>query len=129
MFLYCLIKLSKSIQLMYNQSGTKFWLEPGSLWRHNISTIGNIHQLFHGYRIQGQCHSHFSTVNPALEFFQSADSTYEVNSLVRTQILDTKYLVQDEIRRDCHVKHSYRVIVIIRSRFGSKTIPLAGKIQ
>lgn len=61
-------------ELVYHQPGTQFRFEPGSLRRHNVSCIGNIHQLLHRNRIKCQSHFHFAAVNPSAQFAQAADS-------------------------------------------------------
>lgn len=61
-------------ELVYHQPRTQFRFEPGSLRRHNVSCIGNIHQLLHRNRIKCQSHFHFAAVNPSAQFAQAADS-------------------------------------------------------
>ena len=87
-------------ELVYHQPGTQFRFEPGSLRRHNVSCIGNIHQLLHRNRIKCQSHFHFAAVNPSAQFAQAADSPYKVNPAIRTQILDSQNFVQNQVGRD-----------------------------
>ena len=80
-------------ELMDNQAGTQFRFEPGCLGRHDITGIGNIHQLLHGYGIKSQSYFHFSTVNTLLQFSQTADTAYKVNTLIRTEIFYAQNLI------------------------------------
>lgn len=51
-------------ELVYHQPGTQFRFEPGSLRRHNVSCIGNIHQLLHRNRIKCQSQLSFRRCQP-----------------------------------------------------------------
>ena len=65
-------------ELMDNQTGTQFRFEPGCLGRHDITGIGNIHQLLHGDRIKRQRDLHLATVHTTLQFSQPTDTAYEI---------------------------------------------------
>src|SRR5574344_2209367 len=90
---FILIQIYLLVQFMNNKSRTQFRFKPSGLRRHNLTAVGNIHNLFHRYRIQRESHLHLTVVNTAFQFFKSAQSTDEVDSLVRTQILDTEQFV------------------------------------
>ena len=86
---------------MDNQAGTQFRFEPGCLGRHDITGIGNIHQLLHGDRIKSQSHLHLATVHAMLQFSQATDAAYKINAFIRAKILYT----QDFIQRSSHPGH------------------------
>lgn len=73
-------------ELMDNQTGTQFRFEPGCLGRHDITGIGNIHQLLHGDRIKRQRDLHLATVHTTLQFTQPTDTAYKINAFIRTKI-------------------------------------------
>ena len=73
-------------ELMDNQAGTQFRFEPGCLGRHDITGIGNIHQLLHGDRIKRQRDLHLATVHTTLQFTQPTDTAYEIDAFIRTKI-------------------------------------------
>ena len=65
---------------MNHQSGPQFRLEPSGFRRHDITGIGNIQQLFHGYRIQSESNLHFTAVHAFFQFTQPTDTSYEIDS-------------------------------------------------
>ena len=69
-------------ELMDNQAGTQFRFEPGCLGRHDITGIGNIHQLLHGDRIKRQRDLHLATVHTTLQFTQPTDTAYEIDAFM-----------------------------------------------
>ena len=103
-------------QLVNDEPRTQLGFEPRRLGWHDVTRIGNVHQLFHADRIESQSHFHFTTVHTLLQFTQTADSAYEVDSFVRTEVLDTEYLVQNEVGGDGDVQHTDGVVVVISTR-------------
>ena len=71
-------------ELMDNQTGTQFRFEPGCLGRHDITGIGNIHQLLHGDRIKRQRDLHLA---------QPTDTAYEIDAFIRTKIFYAQNLI------------------------------------
>ena len=98
---------------MYNQTGTEFGLEPGGFRWHDIAGIGNADKLVHRHGIESQSGCHFAGVDTAAEFFQAADAAYEVHALVGAEVMDSKDVAQDKIRRYGYVEHSYGVVVVV----------------
>ena len=85
---------------MDNQAGTQFRFEPSCLGRHDITGIGNIHQLLHSDRIKSQRYLHLTTVHTPLQFSQTTDTAYEIDTLIRTKIFYTQNFIQNQIREE-----------------------------
>ena len=73
---------------MNDQPAAQLWLEPGRFRGHDVPAVGNVDQLFHRDRVEGECNGHFTAVNPFFQFSQSPDAADEVNALVPPQVLD-----------------------------------------
>ena len=101
---------------MDSQSAPELRLEPGSLGRHDVACIGYPDELLHGYWIQGEGRCHLSGINSLLELAESADTTYEVNALRGTEILDVEELVEDKVGADGHVEASDGIVVVVGAR-------------
>ena len=84
-------------ELMDNQTGTQFRFEPGCLGRHDITGIGNIHQLLHGDRIKRQRDLHLATVHTTLQFSQPTDTAYEIDAFIRTKIFYSQNLILNQV--------------------------------
>ena len=113
--LWLIFSLGILVKLMDHKTRAKFRLEPCGLGRHDVATVGNIHQLLHGYGIESERHGHFARVNSAFQFAEPADSTDEIDALIRTEIGDAEDVAENKVARDCHVQHTYGVIVIVGS--------------
>ena len=74
---------------MNDEPRTQLGFEPRRLGWHDVARIGNVHQLFHADRIEGQSHLHLTTVHALLQFAQSTDTAHEVDALVRTEVMVT----------------------------------------
>ena len=85
--------------------------------------------LFEPVYHQPRTHFHFATVNPSAQFAQAADSPYKVDPAIRTQILDSQNFVQNQVGRDGHIQYTYRIIIVISTRFGCQAIPFAIQIE
>lgn len=108
---------------MNNEAGTQFRFEPSRLGRHDVAGIGNVHQLLHGDRIKGQRDLHLATVDTALQFSQPTDSTYEIDTLIRTEVFYTQDFIQDQVGRDRHIQDADRIVIVICARLGRQRIP------
>ena len=53
---------------MDNQSGAELRLKPGSLGRHDVTCIGYIHKLFHGYGIERNDPDKVKSIKDALGY-------------------------------------------------------------
>ena len=115
-------------QFMNYQTGTEFRFEPGGFRRHNVTGIGNVNQLFHRNGIQRQCHFHFAAVNPFLQFTQSAYAADKVNTLVAAKVFEPQNFIQNKIGGNSDIKHTNRIMVVVRSRFGCERIPVVVQI-
>ena len=116
-------------QLVNDESRTQLRFEPRRLGRHDVARVGNIHQLLHADRIEGQSHLHLTTVHTLLQLAQPADTAHEVDALVRTEVLDTEYLVQNEVGGDSNIEYADGIIVVIGARLGRQAIPLAVQVE
>ena len=76
-------------QFMDDESGAKFGFKPSGLRRHDVARVCDVHDLFHGDGIEGQCHLHLSAVHTTFQLTQSADTAHEVDALVGTKVLDS----------------------------------------
>ena len=114
---------------MNNEAGTELRFKPSSFGRHDVAAVGNVDELAHCYRIKSQSHLHFAAVNPSLEFAETSDSAYEVDSLIAAKVSYSKNIAKDKVRRNSHVKNANRVVVIISAGVGCERIPLATHIE
>ena len=114
---------------MDGESGAELRLEPGRFRRHDIARIGNIDQLLHGNRIEGKGNFHLAAVNPAGKFSESTDPTDEINSFVRTEILDPEQFIQYKIGKDRYIENADRVVVVIPSGLRLEAIPFVSEIH
>ena len=79
---------------MDNKSRTQFGLDPCRLGWHDISCIGNIHNLAHRDRIQGECGTHLSLVNTPLQLAKSTESANEIDTLAGAEIAKLKDILE-----------------------------------
>lgn len=114
---------------MNDQSGTQFRFKPRSLRRHDLATVGNIHDLLHRHRIEGKCRTHLSAVDTTLQFTQSAKTTYEVDALGGTEVADIQYLVENQTTADIHVEHTDGVGIVVSTLLRFQTIPVLVEIE
>ena len=105
---------------MYCEAGPQFRLKPCGLRRHDVSAVSDVGKLFHGNRIQSESNLHFTIVNTTGEFTETSDTADEVNAFVSTEILDSQYLVKNEIREDSNIENTDRIFIIISSRLSLK---------
>ena len=84
-------------QLVDNQTGSEFGLEPGGFRGHDVAGVGYVHQLLHRNWVKRQGHGHLPGVDAAFEFTESADTAYEVDALVGTEIVDTEDVAQNQV--------------------------------
>ena len=80
-------KIYKSIKASAAEAVSWFWLKPGALWRHNETSISNIHKLLKFNRIHGEC-SNTIFIASLDKLFKSSDSSNEVNSIIRSEVMD-----------------------------------------
>src|SRR5690606_18812893 len=76
------------INFMHHQSAAQFGFEPGGFRRHYISGIGDVDELLHGNRVEGEGNLHFPAVYPPFQFTKAANATHEIDSLVGTQVVN-----------------------------------------
>ena len=85
------------IQLVDNQTAAELRFEPGSLRRHNVTRICNVHQLLHCYGMQRQSDLHFATIHRLLQLTQTTDTSYKVDALIATQIGNSEDITQNQV--------------------------------
>lgn len=102
------------------ETASEFRLKPCGLGRHNITGIGDIDELVHGYGVEGESHLHFTAVNSALQFTEATDTAYEVDSLVATEVSDSEDVTENEVAGYCHVKHADRILIIVCTLFSGE---------
>ena len=66
---------------MNSQPAPELRLKPCCLRRHDVAGVGNVHELFHGDRIEGESDSHLAAVHSAGQLAESADTSHEIDSL------------------------------------------------
>ena len=111
------------------QTTAQLRLEPGSLGRHDIASIGYPDKLLHGNGIQCESCCHLTRVNPLLELAETSDTAYEVNTLRSTEILDVEELVEDKIGADGHIEASDGIVVIIGTLLGCERVPVTSEVH
>ena len=79
--------------------------------------------------MQGQCHLHLATIYTTLQLAESAKTAHEVDTLIRTQILDAQNFVENQTGRDIYIEHADWVLIIIGSWLGKQTVPFTIEIH
>ena len=85
--------------------------------------------MLHSYRVESKSNFHFAIVNAAFEFAKTTDTTNEVDTFIRTEVFDTEYFVEDEVRRDSYVENTDWVFVVVSTFFSCERIPFATKVK
>ena len=114
---------------MDHQSRAEFRLKPSGLRRHDFATIGNVHDLLHGDRIEGQSHLHLSAIYTALELSKSTQAAHEVDALTATQILDAQQFVEYQAAGDIYIEHTDRIGIIVGARLSCEAVPLSFQLE
>ena len=114
---------------MDDEPRTQLRFEPCRLGWHDITRISNVHQLLHADGIEGQGHFHLAAIHTLLQLAQPADTAHEVDALVRTEVLDAEYLVQNEVGGDGNIEHADGIVIIVGTRLGGQAIPLAVQVE
>ena len=70
------------VEFVDYEAGSELGLEPCGLRRHDVAGVGDVDELIHCNRIEGESHLHLTAVNTFLELFESTDTAYEVDSFV-----------------------------------------------
>ena len=100
-------------------------LKPSGLRRHDVASVGDVDDLLHRNRIEGESDFHFTAVDTTFQFAETTDATDEVDALVGTEILDAENLVEDEVGKDGDVEHSDGVVVIVGAGLCGQAVPVA----
>ena len=79
----------KLTELMNKQSTAELGLEPGGLRWHQKAGIRNIEKLLNGGCIHGECNGAVLS-NTLFQFGKSADSSNEINAVIRSGICNLK---------------------------------------
>ena len=114
---------------MNHQSRAQLRLKPSCLGRHDITRIGNVHQLLHGNGIKSQCHFHLTIVHPLLQLSQATDTANKVDTLIGTEVFDTEHFIQYQIGGNGYIQYANGVVIIISTRSGGKAVPLSVQIE
>ena len=101
---------------MNHQSRAQLRLKPSCLGRHDITRIGNVHQLLHGNGIKSQCHFHLTIVHPLLQLSQATDTANKVDTLIGTEVFDTEHFIQYQIGGNGYIQYANGVVIIISTR-------------
>ena len=80
-----------------DEAGAEFGLEPGGLGGHDVAGVGDVHELLHGYGVEGEGECHFAGVDAATEFVEAADASYEVDAFVGSEVVDAEYVAENEV--------------------------------
>src|SRR5687767_5789240 len=83
-------KLKMRSDFMYQQSISKFRLEPGRLRRHDFTGVRYVHQLREADRIHRKRHRHLAAVDELLERECALRAADEINPRVGAHILNAK---------------------------------------
>lgn len=114
---------------MDNQARAEFRLKPGSLRRHNVATVGDVHDLLHRDRIESQSPAHLAAIDTTFQLAEATETTDEVDTLVRAEILDIHQLVEDQTAGDIYVEHADRIVVVVGTLLGVEGVPVAVEIE
>ena len=87
--------VSMLAEFVDHEAGAQFRLEPSGLGRHDVAGVGNVDDLLHADRIEGEGDLHLAVVDATFEFAEAADAADEVDALVGAEVLDAKHLVED----------------------------------
>ena len=72
---------------MKEQTASQLWFKPGGFRRHYHVVVSHAKEVIDIYRIYGKCYFHI-IIHSLFQFFQPADPSYEINTLVCTRIFD-----------------------------------------
>ena len=78
----CLYLSLLVVEFVDHKAGAEFGLKPCGLRRHDVACVGNVDQLIHCHGIKCKCHLHLAGVYSALQLLKSADTPYEVDTVV-----------------------------------------------
>ena len=95
---------------------------------HDVAGVGDIHQLFHAHRVEGEGKGHFARVDTAFEFFEAAYTAYEINAFVAAKVGDANDVAQYEVRRNRYVEHADRIAVVVGAGACGERVPVAFEI-
>ena len=70
------------IQFMNHQPRTQLRFEPSGFGGHDISRVGNVHELLHRHGIERQRQFHLPVVDTPFQLTQAADSAYEIDAFI-----------------------------------------------
>ena len=111
------------------KAGAELRLEPCRFRRHDVAGVGNVGELFHRHGIKREGDSHLAAVHPALKLSEAAYAAYEVDALVRAEVLDAQDPVEHQFGKDGDVQHSYGVGIVVAAGLGGEGVPLAVEIH
>ena len=114
---------------MDNESGAEFGFKPCGLGRHDVATVGDVHNLLHRHGIESQCHAHLSTIDTTLELAKSTQTANEVDAVAAAKVLDAKQVVEYQTAGDVNVEHSDGVVVVVGALLGLERIPMLVEIH
>ena len=108
------------LQTVNKKPASQLRLKPGGLRRHQKSCVRHRKQLPDGCGIQGKgCGAVLLT--PSFQFLQPPDSSYKINSFIRSGICDSKDRFQNHSLQNGHVQFPNRIglskRISCRSRF------------
>ena len=98
---------------MNHQAAAQFGLKPGCLGRHDLTAVGNVHNLLHGDGVESQCGTHLTAVHAAFQFAETTQSANEVDALGGTQVADVQNLIENQPAGNVHVEHADGVAVVV----------------
>lgn len=114
---------------MYNQSRPQFGLKPCRFGWHDVSRVGNIHELFHRDGVESEGNFHFTVVDASLQLFESAYSADEVDAFVAAKVFDTQNIPKYQIRRNRNIEHADGIAVIVSPFSGRERVPFSIEIK
>ena len=100
----------ESIQCMHQESTAEFGFEPCAFRRHDLTGIGDRHELVKRRRNHRDPDGPVSWDAQSFEFRCAADAAHEVDTRVRADVLDSKDRVQHLTFQDGCVQSSDRIV-------------------
>ena len=114
---------------LHKESGAKFWFEPSCLWWHDVASVCDVGELFHGDGVKSECDAGVSIVYPSFQLGKTTDSAYEVDARGCSHILDAENWGEDIVGEYAHVENADWVGIIVGPMFGCELVPLALEVH
>ena len=114
---------------MNQQAVAELGFKPGALGRHNLASVGDVHELIEGGRIHGKGAGAFTAIDALHEFAETTDATDKVDALGSTRIVNVEERLQHELLEESHIEAVDRTQVLEELVLERASIPLAAHVE